>query len=83
MSKRLYRSKTDKVLAGVCGGIAAYFNIDPVAVRAAFVLAVAFFGLSIWIYPILWVIIPEEGGKSKLQEMIEDAEIVEKKKDEK
>ena len=36
--KRLYRSKKDRMICGVCGGIANYFNIDPTLVRLAFVL---------------------------------------------
>lgn len=42
-NKRLYRSRKDKMICGVCGGIAKYFNIDPTLVRLAFVL-IAFVG---------------------------------------
>ncbi|MDP2362701.1 MAG: PspC domain-containing protein [Ignavibacteria bacterium] len=60
MYKKLYRSITDKMLAGVCGGLAEYFSIDPVIVRLIFVLAVIFGGSGILAYIILWIIIPEK-----------------------
>ena len=59
MYKKLYRSVTDKMLAGVCGGLAEYFAIDPVIVRLIFVLAVIFGGSGILAYIILWIIIPK------------------------
>ena len=55
--KRLYRSRKDRMLAGVCGGIAEYFNIDPTIVR---VLAIVVFGAGWLGYIIGAVIIPEE-----------------------
>lgn len=58
--KRLTRSSKDKKIAGVCGGIANYLNVDPTAVRAATLLAIIFAGLSIWAYIILWICMPEE-----------------------
>ncbi len=60
MYKKLYRSVTDKMLAGVCGGLAEYFSIDPVIVRLIFVLAVIFGGSGILAYIILWIIIPQK-----------------------
>ncbi len=60
--KKLYRSKTEKQIAGVCGGIAVYFNIDPTVVRIIFVL-VSLFSASIpglLIYIICALVIPEE-----------------------
>jgi phage shock protein C len=60
MYKKLYRSVTDKMLAGVCGGLAEYFAVDPVIVRLVFVLAVIFgAGSGILAYIILWVIVPQ------------------------
>jgi len=64
MTKRLYRSKEDRMIAGVCGGIAEYFGIDPVLVRLAFVVAICGAGLSIWAYPILWLVVPEGSNAS-------------------
>ncbi len=59
-NRRLARSSTDRVLAGVCGGIANYLNVDPTFVRLAFVLLVLFAGFSPLLYLILWVIMPSE-----------------------
>lgn len=58
-SKRLFRSRTDRKLGGVCAGIANYFGIDPTVVRLATVI-LTFTGMSIFIYIILWIVIPEE-----------------------
>ncbi|MDD5503301.1 MAG: PspC domain-containing protein [Candidatus Thermoplasmatota archaeon] len=59
--KRLYRSKKDKVLGGVCGGIAEYFGIDPVLVRVGWVLGTLIsMGLGIIGYIVCWIIIPEK-----------------------
>ena len=58
--KRLYRSKTDRKIAGVCGGIAEYFKIDPTIVRVIAVLLLLPGGLpGLLPYLVLWVIIPE------------------------
>jgi phage shock protein PspC (stress-responsive transcriptional regulator) len=58
--KRLYRSRTDRMLAGVCGGIGQYLNIDPTLVRLAFVILAIWGGGGILAYLIAWIIIPEE-----------------------
>jgi phage shock protein C len=59
--KKLYRSRTSRMLAGVCGGLAEYLNIDPLVVRLIFVVA-AIFGVSIgfWAYVIMWIAVPEQ-----------------------
>ena len=59
MQKKLYRSNTDKKLAGVCGGIAEYFNVDPTLIRLAWAL-VTLFGPGILAYIICALIIPEK-----------------------
>jgi len=57
--KRLYRSNKEKLLGGVCGGIAEYFKIDPVIVRIIWVIiAIASLGTAILVYIILWILIP-------------------------
>ena len=58
--KRLYRSKKDRMIYGVCGGIANYFNIDPTLVRLAFVLIAMGAGSGILAYIIAAIIIPDE-----------------------
>lgn len=61
--KRLYRSKKDKLLGGVCGGIGEYFEVDPVIVRIIWVvLAIASLGTAILVYIILWILIPRNPG---------------------
>jgi phage shock protein C len=58
--RKLYRSRTERMLAGVCGGIAEYSNMDPTLVRLLFVvLAVITGGGALLAYPILWMIVPE------------------------
>ena len=57
---KLYRSKKDRMICGVCGGIANYFNIDPTLVRLAFVLIAMGAGSGILAYIIAAIIIPDE-----------------------
>ena len=59
MNKRLYRSRTNKVFAGVCGGFAEYFDVDPVILRILFVLMVVFGGTGILLYIAAIIIIPK------------------------
>ena len=59
MSKRLYKSRENKMIAGVCGGIAEYFDIDPTLVRLGWALFCALGGSGIIAYIIAAVIIPE------------------------
>ncbi len=61
MEKKLKRSRTDRMISGVCGGIANYFNIDSTIIRAAFaVAAVIGVGAPILIYIVLIFVVPEE-----------------------
>lgn len=59
-SKRLYRSKTDKMVAGVAGGLAQYLAVDPTIVRLVFLLLFFAGGSAIPIYLIMWIIMPLE-----------------------
>jgi len=57
--KKLYRIKNEKIIAGVAGGIAEYFNIDPILIRLLFFLSITIFhGVAILAYLILWIITP-------------------------
>ena len=58
--KRLMRSTTDRRIAGVCGGIAKYLNIDPTVVRIIFLLALLCGSLGFWAYLIVWIAAPED-----------------------
>ena len=57
---RQFRKSSNRMIAGVCGGIARYFNIDPVIVRLVFVLSVFLGGVSPLIYVLLWIVMPED-----------------------
>lgn len=57
MEKRLVRK--DKILFGVCGGLGHYFNVDPVVVRAVFIIGVLGFGTGLLIYIVLAIVMPE------------------------
>jgi phage shock protein PspC (stress-responsive transcriptional regulator) len=59
LKRRLFRDPDEKAIGGVCSGLAAYFNIDIVWVRLAMFLLIFFGGLSLWVYFILWIVIPE------------------------
>lgn len=56
--KRLYRSQQQKMIAGVCGGIAEYFDVDPTIVRLGWVLLGFAGGSGILAYIIAWIIVP-------------------------
>ena len=58
--KRLYRSRTDNKIAGVCGGLAQYFEVDPVIVRLFWILFSLLGGAGIILYIISWIVIPLE-----------------------
>ncbi len=58
MQPRLLRSRTERMIAGVCGGIAEYLNVDPTIVRLLFVLVTLLTGAGIFFYPLLWLIMP-------------------------
>ncbi|NUO82475.1 PspC domain-containing protein [candidate division KSB1 bacterium] len=62
-AKRLTRSRTDRMIGGVCGGMADYFNIDPSLVRVGWVLLTFFSGffLGIIAYVVLMAVVPEHG----------------------
>lgn len=70
--KRLTLSQTDKKLAGVCGGLAEYFEMDSTMVRIIFVVAVLGFGFGVLPYIILWLVLPKsEGSSSHLEDVHE------------
>lgn len=73
--EKLYRSRTHRVIAGVCGGLGGYFDIDPVLVRALFAVAALGGGFGLLMYIVLWVVIPEEPRGEGIQEVGEVKEI--------
>ncbi len=60
MNKKLYRSRKDKMIGGVAGGLGDYFEVDPTLVRILFIVATVLGGSGILAYIILWIVIPEE-----------------------
>ena len=78
-TKKLHRSKDDRWLAGVCGGIAEYFNVDSTLIRVLFILFGFAVGGGLLIYIILWIIMPEaaddvldDGGIEELKSKEDD-----------
>ena len=59
MNNQIMRSRSDRMISGVCGGLAEYFNIDSAIVRLVFVLAVLS-GISPLVYVVLWIVMPEQ-----------------------
>lgn len=58
--KRLWRSRKDRKIAGVCGGLGAYFKVDPVWVRITFIIFLLLGGSALLVYLLLWVLVPLE-----------------------
>jgi phage shock protein C len=58
--KTLYRSSTNKKIAGICGGIAEYFQLDPTLIRIIWLSSVLMGGTGILVYVICWIIVPEK-----------------------
>jgi phage shock protein PspC (stress-responsive transcriptional regulator) len=61
MVKKLYRSRTDRKIFGVCGGLAKYMDVDPTIIRVVAVVSLFVASLGFWIYIIMALIVPEEG----------------------
>lgn len=59
-TKRLYRSKDDRMISGVCAGLASYIEIDPTIVRLLFVLGLFAGGATFWAYLVMMLVVPEE-----------------------
>jgi len=59
MTKKLYRSQKDKILGGVCGGIAEYFEVDSTLARLIFILITVLGGAGILIYILFWLLMPK------------------------
>ncbi len=57
--KTLYRSRKQRIIAGVCGGLAEYFNVDPTWVRIIFIVLLLAFGSTLIVYLIMWLIVPD------------------------
>ena len=69
MQKKLYRSKSNKMIAGVCGGLADYLNIDVSLIRILFLVVFFFGSAGGWVYLVLWIIAPEARTAAEKCEM--------------
>jgi phage shock protein C len=76
--KRLYRSRKDSVISGVCGGMGKHLNLDPVLIRVLFVLAVILAGGGLLVYLVLWIVVPLEpenpAGENKVNDPARNAD---------
>ncbi len=74
MADKLYRSTSDSMLGGVCGGLGRYFNVDANLIRLIFVVLAVLPGFGVPIYLVLWLILPEdtEGAKQPLADRVRD-----------
>ncbi len=76
LENRLERSEQDRVIAGVCGGIATYLDIEAIWVRLLFILLALASGMGLVIYLVLWLIMPQPdgagGGTAVLKENLDD-----------
>jgi phage shock protein C len=59
-TRKLYRSRSDRKLAGVCGGLAQFFGLDPTLIRVLFVVLAVLGGSGILIYLAMWIMVPNE-----------------------
>ena len=57
--RKLYRSRNQRMLAGVCGGLADYFNVDATLIRVLFLVLAVFGGSGLLIYVVMWLIVPD------------------------
>jgi phage shock protein C len=57
--RKLYRSQNQRMLAGVCGGLAEYFNVDATLIRVLFLVLAVFGGSGLVIYVVMWLIVPD------------------------
>ncbi|MBQ6096291.1 MAG: PspC domain-containing protein [Bacteroidales bacterium] len=58
--KKLTRSTSDRKIAGVCGGLAQYLNVDPTVVRIIFLIALICGTIGFWVYLVVWICAPED-----------------------
>ncbi len=81
MSEKLYRSRIDCKIGGVCGGLAEYFSIDATIVRIIAILLVFADGIGLLGYIIAWIVVPRQPIDSSV-EVVQDTSVKEKKVDE-
>ncbi|HZK38313.1 MAG TPA: PspC domain-containing protein [Clostridia bacterium] len=80
MKNRLYRSESDKKIAGVCGGIAEYFGIDSTIIRLIWTISIAVYGTGLLVYIIAAIIMPTKGEIDAKMNMHQDSDEINKQK---
>ena len=70
--KKLYRSRSNRMIAGICGGLGEYFNIDPTLIRLALVFFTLWWGSGLLFYFIAWFVIPEEPELAQESHLLTD-----------
>lgn len=70
--RRLYRNPDDSIISGVCGGIGAYLNVDPVWIRLIFILFFFGYGVGFFIYMALWIVLPKADSEERKRELFGD-----------
>ncbi|HEX9724109.1 MAG TPA: PspC domain-containing protein [Vicinamibacteria bacterium] len=76
-AKRLFRSRKDGLIAGVCGGLAEYFDVDPSLVRLVFILAIFLGGAGLVVYLVAWLIVPENPEQSPTASFVKNQQMKE------
>jgi phage shock protein C len=76
-AKRLFRSRKDGLIAGVCGGLAEYFDVDPSLVRLVFILGIFLGGAGLVVYVVAWLIVPENPEQSPTASFVKNQEMKE------
>jgi len=76
MENRLYRSRTDVILGGVCAGLGKYLHIDTTLVRLAFILITLAGGIGVLAYIIMWIVVPQEQSPQSSQPEVLDEHVL-------
>lgn len=72
-TRRITRSRDERIIAGVAGGLAAYFGIDPLFIRIGFIVLALFNGIGIMLYLALWLIVPNANSLSEGRATVQEA----------
>jgi phage shock protein C len=76
-TKKLYRSNEDKMISGVCGGIAEYLDIDAIWVRLVFIITTFTSGVGLIAYIIFWILVPENPNQKSTQKTVAEEKVSE------
>lgn len=74
--KKLYRTRNDRVIAGVCAGVGKFLDVDPVIVRLIWAATILLAGTGIFLYVIAWIIMPEEPSQMFSEEKKTDPDFI-------